>query len=430
MGAYLFLLYNAFHTDGRENDSVSTVLWRLFISYFTVCATVGEFHIRGTAVFQAFNAYFTAIADSVNFMPVVCVTSLEFFEVFVFKALAPYALVHMVGLGLWVLTRYCAAAATQISTSQRLVSSAVWVIYYLYPTMVGQLLRVFHCTDPIYGHGHRGETYLHADLAVACRSADHAAATTLAAVFLLVYLVAIPGLVLWVTVQNKERLEDATFRAMYGFLFVGYDPDAAWWEVVVLARKLALVAILVFVNSKFLQSFFALFVLFVATTIHQYRRPYAEPTLNRMELFGLYALFLTQLVSIGYFWIDTEVALADEKKALWETVTTVVLILANADTALVFLGHIFVASLPTIQSWWAWVRCQGKMAPEATPMVVAAETRLPVPGLEGLLLLVGRLYAWKTRAKKKKKKKPVPHKKNARFRKAGKTVVRLNQVTK
>ena len=104
-----------------------------------------------------------------------------------------------------------------------------------------------------------------------------------------------------------------------------------------------------------------------------------------------------------------------------------VLILANADTALVFLGHIFVASLPTIQSWWAWVRCQGKMAPEATPMVVAAETRLPVPGLEGLLLLVGRLYGWKTRAKKKK---PVPHKKNARFRKAGKMVVRLNQVTK
>ena len=110
-------------------------------------------------------------------------------------------------------------------------------------------------------------------------------------VFLLFYLVAVPALIYWITVRNKHRLDDPAFRAMFGFVFVGYERDAAWWEVVVLARKLALVAVLVFASTdKFLLSFFALFVLFVATAAQLYRQPFTKPLLNRMEAFGLFAL--------------------------------------------------------------------------------------------------------------------------------------------
>ena len=61
---YLFLLYNAFHTDGKDNESASTVLWRIFISYYTVCSTVGEFPIRGTRLFQDYISYFTRTRSS------------------------------------------------------------------------------------------------------------------------------------------------------------------------------------------------------------------------------------------------------------------------------------------------------------------------------------------------------------------------------
>ena len=135
--------------------------------------------------------------------------------------------------------------AVDIATVQRLVSSAVWVVYYLYPTMVTHLLRMFHCTELIRGEGYppTGTSFLYVDLAVECGSDEHDGVRTIAAVFLLVYVVAVPALILWVTERNRARLGDAGFRTMYGFFFVGYEAGSAWWEVVVLARKLALVAV-------------------------------------------------------------------------------------------------------------------------------------------------------------------------------------------
>ena len=249
-------------------------------------------------------------------MPVVCTTTLEFFAVFIIKALLPYVVVLSVGIGLCCilhtgkrkrsLSRFIKRDKTEITNLQRLVSSAVYVVYYLYPTMVTHLLRIFHCTDPIHGAGYAGETYLFTDLAIECGSGNHTGARTVAFIFLLVYIIAVPVLIYRVTVRNKHRLDDTDFRAMYGFIFLGYEKDSAWWEILVLARKLALVAVLVFAGGDtFLQSFFALFVLLVATAAHQYRQPFTKRELNRMELFGLYALVLTQLISMAYFWVDS-----------------------------------------------------------------------------------------------------------------------------
>ena len=104
---YLFLLYTAYHAEDRDKKSVSTVLWRIFISFYTVSSTVGEFHIRGTKMFQKYISYFTSIAHSldVGFVPIVCTTSLSFFTMFILKAILPYFIVLSVGLGLCILLR-------------------------------------------------------------------------------------------------------------------------------------------------------------------------------------------------------------------------------------------------------------------------------------------------------------------------------------
>ena len=112
-------------------------------------------------MFQTYISYFTSIANSLNvgFVPIVCTSSLSFFAVFIFKALLPYAVVLSVGLGLCIILHFQRQDRNKkgITTVQRLVSSAVYVVYYLYPSMVEHLLRIFHCTDPIYGAGHDGE---------------------------------------------------------------------------------------------------------------------------------------------------------------------------------------------------------------------------------------------------------------------------------
>ena len=51
---YGVLLYNALHADGQE--SVASALWRIFISYYGLCAAAGEFRSKGTALFVAFTS--------------------------------------------------------------------------------------------------------------------------------------------------------------------------------------------------------------------------------------------------------------------------------------------------------------------------------------------------------------------------------------
>ena len=75
---YGVLLYNALHADGQE--SVASALWRIFISYYTVSSTMGEFFIRGTQMFQDFTETMTSWANALSFgfVPVVCTKTLVF----------------------------------------------------------------------------------------------------------------------------------------------------------------------------------------------------------------------------------------------------------------------------------------------------------------------------------------------------------------
>jgi len=353
--------------------------------------------------------------------------------------------------------------------------------------MFTHLLRIFHCTDPIRGaEPYNGKTaYLYADLSEPCYSQQHNGARAIVFIFLFTYIIAVPALIYWVTVRNKDRMDHADFRAMYGFIFLGYEKDSAWWEILVLARKLALVAVLVFASSdKFLQSFFALFVLMVAMVAQQYRQPFTKKELNRMELFGIFALVLTQLISMAYFWVDShglkKSPSEKESITLW---TTVLLLAINVDAVLVFAGHIGVASVSAAKRWCAWLcnllRCRGntvEVAPtpsakRAAPTISSAEPsvanlvqgpqhpgtlarirtmedeldakkgthRPPIPGLETLCFLVERAYRqWKPKQQPKHsgKEETVANRGSggrvaalARFRKAGQTVISMQRVT-
>ena len=312
------------------------------------------------------------------------------------------------------------------------MSSAVYVVYYLYPSMMIHLLRLFHCTPPIHGAGYDGNTYLYANLEVECGSAKHTGARGIAVIFLCLYIVAIPALILWVTVKNKHRLREKAFCTMYGFIFIGYEKDSAWWEIIVLARKLALVAILVFFSKdQFLQSFFGLFVLLVATAAQQYRRPFEKAMLDRMELFGLYALVLTQLLSIFYFWVDEQGHMGEEEKGRTTLWTTVLLLAIHIDAVIVFAREILLASLKILERWRAYAAYKlcGGPVPIANDDDADGEGeededdagRPPIPGLETLCLLIWG--ACGSRSGRRVGRDEAL----ARFRKAGRAVIAMQR---
>ncbi len=92
------LVFKTGHTDG-EGGSESSALWRIFISYFGICASAGEFRARGSEMFSRWTAQFQLLAGilDIGFEPVVC-SDVPYLMIFLAKAIAPYAMLVLVGI--------------------------------------------------------------------------------------------------------------------------------------------------------------------------------------------------------------------------------------------------------------------------------------------------------------------------------------------
>lgn len=83
----------------------------------------------------------------------------------------------------------------------------------------------------------------------------------------------------------RSRLQEATVKAKYGFLYTGYSKDCYFWETALLVRKTAVIA-LIELLARFgttVQTMSAVTVVFFAYVHHLHARPYDNPLLDVME---------------------------------------------------------------------------------------------------------------------------------------------------
>lgn len=121
----------------------------------------------------------------------------------------------------------------------------------------------------------------------------------------LAYLVGIPGLVLFTVgipvgllvflVSKKEMLYTPAYLNTYGFVYEAYVDDHMYWEVLTMARKALVAAIVVFGYSlgPNLQGVLALGVLIVALVMQIVVRPYKYDRLNDLEGTSLVVTMIT-----------------------------------------------------------------------------------------------------------------------------------------
>ena len=94
------------------------------------------------------------------------------------------------------------------------------------------------------------------------------------AVAIFLHLVLFPAFLLWILAFTDRNSEDFDYR--YGFLLAGYRKGVRWWEITVLARRLAVVCTIVFLNEyQQVQIATAFLILLIALFAHMLYRPYA-----------------------------------------------------------------------------------------------------------------------------------------------------------
>ena len=198
--------------------------------------------------------------------------------VFLFKVILPYLVILAVGLGLpchhaFLKWWHRGDEMYIFNFWDRVIASTVWVVYFLFPTIVIDLFKVYECTEPI---GADGARFLKSDLSITCYTdGRHMTSAVVAGALLLVYNIGLPLFIRRITTgKNRERLDHRKFETVhmhkkesaksklqraqlvyeakkwkmkFGFLYRGLADGREWWEIVVLARKTAIAAVLVFV---------------------------------------------------------------------------------------------------------------------------------------------------------------------------------------
>merc|ERR1712023_208202 len=88
----------------------------------------------------------------------------------------------------------------------------------------------------------------------------------------------------------------------YGLLYMGYDSNRRWWEVVIAMRKVVIIVIATFgglMGVTDLQAFVANFAVFIFLVVHIYGKPFdvkrsrAHAILHNIEFGSLALCFVT-----------------------------------------------------------------------------------------------------------------------------------------
>jgi hypothetical protein len=186
--------------------------------------------------------------------------------------------------------------------------SVVVSVVLIHPTVTRQIFSLFSCT-----HIPRKGWFLAASLNEECYTYTHWVWMLAFGVPLIViYACGGPVLCVWLLFKRKHKLwTDSATRQKYGFLFLGYEERAYWWECVVMGRKVGMVMVSVFfrgfgtavqVSERMsgdllsanrastsycvCQTLVAILVLTACLCLHLAKRPYDAPILHRLDVRG------------------------------------------------------------------------------------------------------------------------------------------------
>ncbi|KAG5180626.1 hypothetical protein JKP88DRAFT_166496, partial [Tribonema minus] len=167
------------------------------------------------------------------------------------------------------------------------------------------IFQTFAC-DYLEYDGPDGTWYLRADYTIQCRTPEHTAYVTYAAIMLLMYPLGIPAIFAWMIrlgaadVRERSALASAT-----SFLRKPYSPHACYWECAECLRRLLLAGLLVFIMPGTAgQTAMACVFAVLAGMVYESVRPHeetGEEFLYRLG-YGIIAasMFTSLLIQVKY----------------------------------------------------------------------------------------------------------------------------------
>ncbi len=332
-------------SKGRSDLSI---LKKMLLSYWQTNAIIGEYPSHGTALLSDLMGW-QRISNGAgtSLSPVQCSLNFDFYQQFYSFMLAPIALIFLtVGAQLSSAAIGSRCRSFRVPDMwNKLVVAVTIEEFLLYSSVCQAIFQVFD----VYPHdieigsesGAKTTRYLQTDFSVDVGKHAYASVRYVAIAGLFLYVLGIPLLGAWVLFRGHSKIIDGNqeFFARFGFLYDGYrldNPFTYQWEFVVTLRKLCITLIGVAISSAFMQEYVGSLLIIGAFCAQVVYKPFRTARLNHLEAVGLFAIFLSQMLSIIYAQTRTS---EDNKTA--EDVTTFLITAIHLFTTGLFLREIY-----------------------------------------------------------------------------------------
>lgn len=102
---------------------------------------------------------------------------------------------------------------------------------------------------------------------------------------------------------SKDKLDTEEVQLTLGYIYSGYTYKAYYWEEYIMIRKMLLIFVSTFfaTKGKLFQALVILILLALFCVYHTSVQPFQSIILNRLELYSLFASFIT--IYAGYFFM-------------------------------------------------------------------------------------------------------------------------------
>eukprot|EP00003_Mantamonas_plastica_P021693 TRINITY_DN3548_c0_g2_i1.p1 TRINITY_DN3548_c0_g2~~TRINITY_DN3548_c0_g2_i1.p1 ORF type:complete len:1215 (-),score=279.89 TRINITY_DN3548_c0_g2_i1:292-3936(-) len=175
----------------------------------------------------------------------------------------------------------------QRSLANKFIKGGLFLLFLVYPGVSSTILRTFDCKNV------EGRMLLTSDYSISCEDDTYTLWSIYAAVFTLIYPIGIPLAFFIILFRNRQNLTDPDFKARFGFLYDAYEPQAWYYELTELIRKLALTGALIFIApGSASQVSVALLICFLAVVLHANLQPFVEDVDDNLQTAALTQLFI------------------------------------------------------------------------------------------------------------------------------------------
>ncbi|CAI2367995.1 unnamed protein product [Moneuplotes crassus] len=300
----MFFIFLVIINIKKRNESQTSILLRILTNYFQLISLTPSYQFNyPESIYHAFNPIEKVGSSSESFLSFDCffsdsnivafTPSTVIFKLFLSAILPAIAIVLIVLF--WVGFSYTNFKWCQ-DTKRGITVTVICLLFLIHPTLTNLSLTMFQCTNV-------GDelSRMTIDMEIECFSSEHFKwAFSFGLPMLVVWVFALPAIVLIILIKERKNLERLYVRRYFLVLYQGLKPQAFYWEFINTLRKILipLFNVLLSRSSRFYQVVVAIIILLFIFRLQQYIKPYKLEENNQIEILAVLAGIVTLFSSI------------------------------------------------------------------------------------------------------------------------------------